>query len=56
MDTLNQSKGFRQASLFTAERVLQIIERDADAFHDEHERPVRLSAVARLERMRARRG
>lgn len=50
MDTLNRSNGFRQASRFTAERVLRLLTHDADAFHDETERPARLTAAERLAR------
>ena len=50
-----QNRGFKQASLATADRLLRVIEHDASAFSDEdRERPTRLTAEERLERLRQR--
>jgi hypothetical protein len=44
MSDLIQHRGFRQASRATADALLRVIQRDADAFREETERRPRLSA------------
>jgi hypothetical protein len=54
-DLLNGNPRFRQASRYTAHRLLKVLEQDGDAFSDETRRQPRLTAAERLERRRQRR-
>jgi hypothetical protein len=54
-NAMNASFRFKRASMTTADALLRVIRRDAEAFREEAEQRPRLSAAERLDRLRQRR-